>query len=74
MTALTPELIGLPAFLIFLGFSTFLTALLRGWIVLGREYRTMAADRDYWRSRAERSTSLAERGVAVAESLVGGPP
>ena len=70
---LTPELLGLPAFLILLGFMTFVSGLLRGWWVLGREYEVMRLDRDYWRSRADRGTSLAERATTVAERAMGGP-
>jgi hypothetical protein len=73
MTALTPELLGLPAFLILTGFTVFVTGLLRGWWVLGREFESMRADRDYWRTRADRGTSLAEKATTVAEKVVGGP-
>ena len=69
---LTPELVGLPGFLILLGFTTFVGGLLRGWWVLGREYEVMRADRDYWRTRADRGTQLAERATTVAESVMGG--
>jgi hypothetical protein len=69
----TPETIGLPAALIFAGFMAFFTGLLREWWVLGREYRAMQSDRDYWRSRVDRGMQLAERATAVAERSVGGP-
>lgn len=72
-TPLTPELLGLPAFLILTGFLAFVSGLLRGWWVLGREYEAMRADRDYWRSRTERGTSLAEQATKVAERVTGGP-
>jgi len=52
---------------------TFVSGLLRGWWVLGREYEVMRLDRDYWRSRADRGTSLAERATTVAERAMGGP-
>jgi hypothetical protein len=65
-------MLGLPAFLILSGFSAFLTGLLRGWFVLGREYQAMTADRDYWRTRADRGTLLAERATGVAERVAGG--
>lgn len=74
MATLTPDLIGLPGFLILTGFTAFITALLRGWVVLGREYAAMQADRDYWRTTALRGTSLAERATSTAETLAGGPP
>lgn len=71
---LTPDLIGLPGFLILTGFTTFITALLRGWVVLGREYALMQADRDFWRATALRGTSLAEGATGMAERATGGPP
>lgn len=71
MNLLTPELIGLPAFLILTAFGLFVTALQREWLVLGREYREMRGQRDYWRIRVERGTQLAEKATAVAEKLAG---
>jgi hypothetical protein len=32
----------------------------------------MTADRDYWRTRADRGTQLAERATGVAERVAGG--
>jgi hypothetical protein len=72
VATLTPELLGLPAFLVLTGFVAFISGLLRGWWVLGREYRAMMADRDYWRTRADRGTQLAERATGVAERVAGG--
>lgn len=74
MTTLTPDLIGLPGFLILTGFTAFTTGLLRGWWVLGREYALMQQDRDFWRTRALRGTALAESATSTAETLAGGPP
>lgn len=79
MSALTPELLGLPAFLILTGFVAFITGLLRGWWVLGRECESletqlsdMKSDRDYWRNRVERGTALAEQATNLASRTL--PP
>jgi hypothetical protein len=76
---LTPATLGLPAFLIFLGFSTFLGLLFKGAIVLGRECTSlekqladMRSDRDYWRLRVERGTALAEQATGIASRAL--PP
>lgn len=66
----TPATIGLPAALIFTGFLTFISGLLREWWVLGREYRTMEEDRNFWRSRAIGGTDLAERATDVARLVM----
>jgi hypothetical protein len=68
----TPEQIGIPAFIILTLGGTFMTLLLRGALRLGREYEEMKAERDWWRSRAERGVRMAETATSMAERMV--PP
>lgn len=46
--------------------AAFIVALVRGTIVLGREYRALREDRDMWRQLALNGTQLAGRAVDVA--------
>lgn len=76
---MTPEQIGIPAFLIFTGFSTLFGLLLSGKMRWEREVKAvekqleeMRADRDWWRSRAERGARLTEAATNVAERVL--PP
>lgn len=69
---MTPEMIGVPAFLIFSGFSALFGMLLSGKLRLGREYDAMKDERDWWRSRAERGARLAETATNLADRVI--PP
>jgi hypothetical protein len=69
---MTPEQIGIPAFVILSLGGAFVTALMRGTLRLGREYEAMKAERDYWRNRAERGVRIAEVATNVADRMV--PP
>ena len=69
---MTPEAIGIPAFIILTGFSAYHVLLMSGKIRLGREYEDMKTDRDWWRSRAERGVQMAEKATSVADRLI--PP
>jgi hypothetical protein len=79
---MTPEQIGIPAFLILSGFTTFIGLLWKGTIRLGREYDALEKRRleevlfwqgqsSFWQKRAERGTAFAEKATSVAERLVG---
>lgn len=79
MESLTPATLGLPAFLILFGFTTFFAGLLRGDWYLKREYKAlevslekMTGERDYWRDRVERGASLAEQATSIANRVL--PP
>jgi hypothetical protein len=47
--------------------STFLVALLRGTIVLGRELRDMREDRNFWRGAATRMMNQSGTALTIAE-------
>ena len=48
-----------------------IVALWKGWIVLGREYTAVVADRDFFRSMFLRGIGVAERAVDLAKTTGG---
>jgi hypothetical protein len=79
MTLLTPETIGIPAFIILTMGTAFITALMKGGLRLGREYqqlevyaKQMKDERDFALSRLERGVRIAETATSLAERAI--PP
>lgn len=76
---MSPEQIGVPAFVILTLGGAFMGLLLKGTLRLGREceameerLKEMQADRDWWRSRAERGARMTETATNVLDRVV--PP
>lgn len=74
---MTPDQIGINAFLIFTGFSTLFGLLISGKLRWEREVKSveaqlaeMKADRDWWRLRAERGARMTETANNVLDRVV----
>ena len=69
---MTPEAIGIPAFIILTLGGTFMGFLLSGKLRLGREFEAMEKQMLFWQRMALRGTALSEKATSVAEQLISG--